>query len=214
MKKLFLIGSCRIHRPFNCDNKHTDGKYKLYDCLDTNWNQKNYIGTLYCSNYIIQTLKCLINRSNKEYIQVKHPQKPLDDNQFFDLCQTLYDADIIIVEIATIKYIIKDNIYYSNEHTIQKNYKILTEEELCNNIKTIENLITNIGKKVLFISHFNVGNIDNRKLIIDCLNKTATYFFDPTNIIKNNTYLIDINHYTTNTEKIIMDKIDEILSIM
>jgi hypothetical protein len=214
MKKLFLLGSCRIHRPFNCDKSHSDGKYNLYDCLNTRWYEKNFLGSLYCSNYITQTLKCLIHKNNKEYIQVKSPQQKLDNTHFNQLCETFYSADIIIIEIATIKYILKDKIYYSNEHVQEKNYNTLTRDELCNNIRTIEKLIKDIGKKVLFISHFNFNNIDNRKMIIECLNKTTKNFCDPTNIVISKDYILDNNHYTVKTEKIVMEKIHRHLSIM
>ena len=53
---------------------------------------------------------------NKENINVNNPQKRIDEKQFLELCDTLMKADIIIIAIATIKYIIKDNIYLSNEH--------------------------------------------------------------------------------------------------
>jgi hypothetical protein len=217
MKKIFLIGSCRIHRPFNCDDKHADGKYKLYNCLNTNWNQPNYLGSLYCSNYIIQTLRCLINKDvkNKTNIEIKWPQVELDDSQFLKLCETLYLADIIIIEIATIKCIINDGRYVSHDHNNKlRQNDTLTEELLINNIKIIEKLIADIGKKVLFVSHFNFNNISNRTLIINCLKQTAKHFFDPSSLIDNVNKLKDINHYTFDTEKIIMDNIHDYLSIM
>ncbi len=218
MKKIFLIGSCRIHRPFNCDNKHEYGEFNLYDCLNTKWYEKYFLGSLYCSNYINQTLNYLINRDlkNKNNIEVMDPQIKLDENHFLKLCENLYESDIIIIEIATLKYLKNiSGFYISQEH----NPKItpiftITEEELINNIKIIENLIEGIGKKVLFISHFNLNNINNRNTIINCLKKTAKYFFDPTTVIINSKQLSDINHYNFETEKIIMKKIHEYLSDM
>jgi hypothetical protein len=215
--KLFLLGSCRIHRPFNCEKKHTEGKYNLYNCLNTKWHEQFFLGSIYCSHYIIQTLRCLINKdiNNKEIIQTKDPQVNIDNTQFLKLCETLYEADIFIIEIATIKYITNNNIYISNEHKHKyksNKHKILTEEELNNNIQIIEKLIEGIGKKVLFISHFNINNVYNRKIIIDCLKKNAKYFFDPSEFIDNMNNLDDINHYTLDTEKIIMDEIHNYLS--
>ena len=221
MKNIFLIGSCRIHRPFNCDKKHIEGKYNLYNCLNTIWYEKYFLGSLYESNYIIQILKCLIERKieNKENINVMGPQKQIDEKQFLELCDTLMKADIIIIEIATIKYIIKDNIYLSNEHynqlgiTPTKKGK-LNKDELINNITQIEKLVHDIGKKVLFISHFNNQNIPNRTLIFESLKTTAEHYFDPTCVITSNSKLEDINHYELNTEAEIMEEIHNKLSIM
>jgi len=221
LKNIFLIGSCRIHRPFNCDKKHKKGKYNLYNCLNTNWGEKYFLGRLYESNYIIQILKCLIERKieNKENINVLYPQKQIDEKQFLELCDTLMKADIIIIEIATIKYIIKDNIYLSNEHYNQLGITPtkkgeLNKEELINNITQIEKLVHDIGKKTLFISHFNNQNIPNRTLIIESLKTTAKHYFDPTCVITSNSQLSDPNHYKLNTEAEIMEEIHNKLSIM
>jgi len=224
MKNVFLIGSCRIHRPFNCDyfkKNHKDGKYKLYNCLNTLWFQKYFLGSLYESNYIIQILKWLTEREikSKENINVKPPQHKIDEKQFLELCDALMEADIIIIEIATIKYFIKDYIYLSNEHI---NYLGITptesgklnKDELINNITQIEKLVHDIGKKVLFISHFNYEQIPNRTLIIESLRTTAKHFFDPTCVITSNSKLQDKNHYTVDTEAEIMEEIHNKLSIM
>lgn len=221
MKKLFFLTSCRIHRPFNCDKKHRNGKYNLYDCLNTNWSENNFLGRLYESNYILQTLKYLINKDieNKDNIQVITPQKNMDKKHFLDICDTLMKADIIIIEIATIKYFMNNNIYLSNEHFNKlgiyptKSGK-LNKKELINNILEIEKLVNDIGKKVLFVTHFNFQNIPNRKLIIECVKNTAKYFFDPSCVINSYRKLSDRNHYTTKTEVEIMEKIHKCLSIM
>ena len=221
MKNIFLIGSCRIHRPFDCDNKHKEGRFNLYNCLNSRWNEKYFLGSLYESNYIIQILKCLTERKieKKENINVINPQKQIDEKQFLELCDTLMKADIIIIEIATIKYIIKDNIYLSNEHykkigiTPTKEGE-LNKDELINNITQIEKLVHDIGKKVLFISHFNNNNIPNRTLIIESLKTKAEHYFDPTCVITSNRKLVDQNHYKLNTEAEIMEEIHNKLSIM
>ena len=69
------------------------------------------------------------------------------------------------------------NIYLSKEHINAINindcdYDIqnLKEEDILKNIENIQNILLKIGKKVLFISHFNLMNeIPNRELIINCL---------------------------------------------
>lgn len=143
----------------------------------------------------------------------------MDETQFLELCDTLMKADIIIIEIATIKYLMNDNIYLSNEHYIEKGITptksgTLNKKELIDNIIRIEKLVHDIGKKVLFISHFNNNNIPNRTLIIESLKTTAKQYFDPTCVITSGSKLEDINHYKKNTEVEIMEEIHSHLSIM
>lgn len=214
MKKLFILGSCRIHRPLNCDYSHTDGKHTLYDCLETRWGEKCFLGSLYCSQYILQTLRCLIFKENKDYIQIRRPHIAMNDAKFLKLCESFYKSEIVVIEIATIKYMFENGRYYSNE-CIKNTNNVLTNDELILNIKTIEKLLSDVGKKVLFVSHFTFNNIHNRQLIVDCLKKASTRFFDPSCIIENNkNMVIDSNHYTQSTEKLIMNAMHDHLSKM
>jgi hypothetical protein len=221
--KIFLMGSCRIHRPFNCDKKHSEGYFNDYDCLNSKWYEKNFIGSIYCSSYILQTLNCLINKKNKELINQKKPQLKMTNDVFAEICDSFSKSEIVIIEIATIKSIIfKNQTFLSNEHISKinnKNYiiKNLKEEELLQNIETIQNILNEIGKQVLFISHFNyMYNIPNRKLIIDCLNKKAKYFLNPTIFVMENikANTKDFNHYSLNFEMKIMKEIDNCLKEM
>ena len=221
---IFLIGSCRIHRPFNCDKKHKDGCFNNYDCLNSKWYEKNFLGSVYCSSYILQILNCIIEKKNKQLINQKPPQLEITNEVFKEICDSFDKSEIIIIEIATIKSIFLNNTktYLSNEHS--KNIDInrytikeLVEKEIIQNIENIQNIIHKIGKKVLFISHFNFMNkIPNRKLIIDCLNKTAKYFLNPTIFVMENIKdnLVDDNHYSLKFEQKIMKEIDKCLKNM
>ena len=116
------------------------------------------------------------------------------------------------------------NIYLSKEHINAINindcdYDIqnLKEEDILKNIENIQNILLKIGKKVLFISHFNLMNeIPNRELIINCLKNKAKYFLDPTIFVMEDikANLADNNHYSFKFEKKIMKEIDNCLKKM
>ena len=227
-KKIFLMGSCRIHRPFNSDCGHKNGgKFNLYDCLNTKWHRPCFLGSLYESSYILQTLKFLSERKikYKENIQHLPHQKPTDKKHFLKLRYKLMTADIIIIEIATLKYCMNDdNFYLSTEHNKLMGIKPtkegkLTRKQLIDNIKEIENVVHEIGKKVLFVSHFNHDhinqpNLPNRRIIIESLKNTAKHYFNPTDVITSESKLSDPTHYNLNTEAEIMEEIHKKLSSM
>ena len=75
-------------------------------------------------------------------------------------------------------------------------------------------MVHDIGKKVLFISHFNNQNIPNRTLIIESLKSTAEHYFDPTCVITSISKLNDSNNYELNTEAEIMEETHNKLSII
>ena len=76
--KIFLLSSCRVHRPFNCDKDHKDGEFKNYDCLYSKWHETFFLGSLYCSNYILEVIKTLTYRENKQLINTGPPYFLID----------------------------------------------------------------------------------------------------------------------------------------
>jgi len=215
--KIFIFGSCRIHRPFiNVCNS--------YNCLETLWYQSNFIGSVYCSNYILMMIKILISRNILEKDKLCYPYN-ITDEHFYKLCDIFTLADTIIIEIATIKYRKLKDRYLSNEEIHRySNFEAgnIDEEELSKNIIEIQNIIQKSGKQVLFVSHFHLSlktferKLIGRKQIIDCLSKHATYFFDPSSIIQTDisNNIVDYNHYSSSCEVLIMKELDKNLQII
>ena len=215
--KIFIFGSCRIHRPFN-------NVYNKYNCLETLWYKSNFIGSVYCSNYILMIIKILLSRNLLEKDKLCYPYD-ITDEHFYNLCDSLTQADTIIVEIATIKYRKLPDRYLSNEEIHRySNFEagIIEEGELSKNIIEIQDIIQKSGKQVLFVSHFHVNikmfdrKLIGRKLIIDCLSKHAKYFFNPTSIVQSNisNNIVDYNHYSNSCEVLIMEELDKHLKII
>ena len=211
-RKLYILASCRVHRTFNCDKNHETGLFSEYDTQGTIWSGPNFFGSVYCSNYIKQILKSLITRSNKDSIVSIFP----NEEKFGNICDSLYESDLIIIEISTMKSIIttqdENNIYLSNEHLHKINgsynkYEI-NKEELKQNILDIQNMLKKINKKVLFVSHF-IGSyhIKPRQIIINTLKKHCEYFFNPTHYVKDKKYLQNNTHYTKEGESHIMNEL-------
>lgn len=210
--KIYILASCRVHRPFNCDNNHKSGYFTEYDTLGTLWSNKHFFGSIFCSSYIKQVLQSLITRTNREHIVSIFPC----ESEFNSLCNAFDESEIIIIEIATMKTLIHKNkkIYLSHQHLhkISDPYdtQLLTEDELSKNIMDIQKMIHNINKKVLFVSHFQgVIPVKNRRSIIMCLEKHATHFFNPSlSITKNeDKYIADKAHYTKDGECHIMNEL-------
>jgi hypothetical protein len=141
----------------------------------------------------------------------------ITDEQFYQICEAFDKANVVIVEIATIKFKKLKNRYLSNEEINRySDYSSgsITESELSSNIIQIQDLIQKSGKQVLFVSHFHIipnvfdRKLIGRKMIIDCLTKHALYFFNPTSIIQSNPdSLLDNSHYSKSGEVIIMNEI-------
>ena len=98
----------------------------------------------------------------------------------------------------------------------------IDEIQLSKNIIDIQNIIQKVGKQVLFVSHFLVTStsferkLAGRQQIIDCLSKHATYFFDPTPIVKSgqSTNVVDLFHYSPSVEVLIMNELHKHLQII
>ena len=218
--KIFLLSSCRVHRPFNCDKDHKDGEFKNYDCLYSKWHETFFLGSLYCSNYILEVIKTLTYRENKQLINTGPPYFEMNDHKFNLLCNKFHESSIVIIEIATLKYLILENgVIISNEHRKQfENYKecVLSEDQLKSNIEEIQEILHKNKKYCLFVSHFHVYNIKNREIICRCMREKAKYYFDPTPIVLKNIEenIKDSDHFTVECEKIIMKHIDDHLKII
>ena len=221
---IFLFASCRVHRPFNCDSTHETGSFNNYNCLDTKWFQPNFIGSMYCSNYILMLIKILVSRNISEKDKFCYPHV-LTDEHFYKLCDTFLQAHVIIVEISTIKYKKLSDRYISNEEAGRySKYTdgIIEENELCKNIVELQDIIQKAGKQVLFVSHFIINSkvfdrkLLGRKQIIDSLTKHATYFFNPTAIVQSDicNNLKDSNHYSHSAEVLIMNELHNHLQII
>jgi len=227
VQNIFLMGSCRIHRLFNCDKIYNNNELDKYNLLDTLWFGDNFLGSIYCSKYILMVLQILLNNdiNNKDKICIIPPQLELDDNRFITICNRLKQSDIVIIEIASLKYYkLLNSEYYINREYITNRFcgdntnntytmHTLTQDELANVISDIKMLLNKHNKEVLFVSHFNHANIINRDIIIKTLSKNCNYYFNPTDIILTDPekYLLDDNHYSDLGEQIIMKELDKYL---
>ncbi len=70
---IFLIGTCRIHRPFGCDNedkKPVNSEYKqTYNTLNL-WGSYNFLGPKYNIKEIYQFLNLLTCNENSKLLNV------------------------------------------------------------------------------------------------------------------------------------------------
>ena len=221
---IFLFASCRVHRPFNYDNTNSSGFFNNYNCLDTKWTQPNFIGLVYCSNYILMLIKILLSRNILDKHKLCVPYQ-ITDEHFYQICDSFAHANTIIVEIATLKFFKKDDMFLSKEELPRYSRYTsgsIDEIQLSKNIIDIQNIIQKVGKQVLFVSHFLVTStsferkLAGRQQIIDCLSKHATYFFDPTPIVKSgqSTNVVDLFHYSPSVEVLIMNELHKHLQII
>lgn len=221
---IFLLGSCRIHRPFNCDRTHENGYFTNYNCLTTKWFEPNFIGSVYCSNYILMLVNILLSRNVADKDKFCYPHI-LTDDHFYQICDSFTKAQTVIIEIATLKFRKSKGIYISNEELDRyPNYESgnIDEAQLAKNVIELQTLIQKAGKQVLFVSPFQINprvfdrKLIGRKQIIDCLSKHATYFFNPTPIVQSNisTTIVDSSHYSHSCEVLIMNELHRHLQVI
>lgn len=185
METTFVIGSCRIQKPFQLLLK----KYEI------SLNCKNIGINNFChySNEIIQYINLFseIKQHNNELAVV--PQLP---------CIHFVNAKKFIIEISSIKNVLNistnDTIKYLNIVKVQKKLgkpsKIILDNlhQLVDNLLTISYLLNNVP--ILFISHINPENSNsNRKLIIDAMKiveqkKDNITFLNPTKFLDKFTF--------------------------
>lgn len=150
MRKLFLLGTCRIHRPFQHDDK---GRY---DLLGSQQGHEAFLSFMYCSAHIRQLLPHLFeDRLDKEYWHRQYPDRLPAIMRAREECR---DADLFLIEIASIKYFTPGDGYYLNNEFLKcDRYSsgfVLTADEL-ENLRSIHVFLRSHGKQVMFVSHFN-----------------------------------------------------------
>ena len=226
-KNILLVGTCRIQRPFGCDNPNkVPINYPEYNVLNY-WNTLGFLGTVYSITEIKQYFEMILNNNyfdeitydviNHIYtfcgLSYSHYKKKFDS-----ISNSFFKADIIIIEISSlynISTIINNKEWILHDYTenvldnISK--KEITEEEFIKDLNFILNILKKYNKKYLFTTHFNHCNIKNREIIINILknNIPENLIFDPTKLVLDNiSYsLEDDCHYSKKFELIIMDEI-------
>lgn len=212
--KIFLLGTCRIHRPFFSNLSITQN----YNILNI-WESQCFVGPIYNIKEVRQFLEILINDK-------KIPDKILyrvftdyKDN-FDEIKLKFHEADTIIIEISTNnnlttvvdekKYIL--NLYNADTSNLDNySWNFITNEELEYEIIEIKKILENLNKKILFVSQFNNNN-DNiyKQEIIDTCEKVLdkNIFFNPTYIVNSNLpdILVDDHHYSNKGEILIMEE--------
>lgn len=201
--KVFLMTSCRVHRPFDCSKVYPGGKHELYDTLHTNYAQSNFVGSLYDTRYTIDLLKALHTRQYSQNIRGSA-------HEFASTCDASEECDVFIIELASLKYYTLNGVYISHSAShLHENVERhdLTIQELRADIEKIEAIVKQMNKAVLFVSHFNVYNVPARTKIIDALTAYATYMFDPTPVVASDigACIKDQNHYTSSADILVME---------
>ncbi len=234
MVNIFLVGTCRIHRPFGCDLPCPSDCYTVMNL----WHSENFLGPQYGTKEIIQLLDLILSTKN-----VPNDMKPLlftdcsvCENMVMQLSMVKLSfamSKVVVVEVSTIKQILKKssenqqeywlNLYAFRGHQSRlstDNYteSIQTKEELCRDIAYIQNLLSKTyNKRVLFVTHFNHNNIPNRQLIIDCVKRTATHYYDPTAVVVANlpgSIIDNGEHMSREAELLVMEEMHKILNEM
>lgn len=185
--KLFVIGSCRVHKPVNNLNKA--GIISLPKCSICN---RNCEGTLYCNstNEIIQYLLFLRGRINnlspeiQKLISVTNNQICPGTIEY--VRKKLEEAELIIIEVSSVKNLI----YWEKAQPLYLNlakYKsacingniiatvqtgVEEYEEILENLETILSIIPERAK-VLLVSHMNPGKKILSRSIIEMAIKTS-----------------------------------------
>ena len=232
---VFLIGTCRIHKPFGCDDSPQKPKnYDNYNVLNL-WGSYNFLGPKYNIKEIYQFLNILIDKNSPLHETIKKNTKHifkdcyLDNNNYENQIEDTYNkftiADVVIIEISSIKNLytiisgkeIVLNIYNQELSDLENyDYSLINEAEFIEYLKYIMEIMNKYNKKVLFVSHFNYNNIKNREFISNILknNLPGNMFFDPSKIIIDNlpNSIIDESHYSKEMELLIMDELNNFIN--
>lgn len=230
---IFLIGTCRIHRPFGCDYyKKKPINYDNYNVLNS-WGTYNFLGPKFNIKEIYQFLNILTSNNSPllklDNIILKQIFKDcvLDD----DINRVIEDthnkfkmADVIVIEISSIKNlstIIFDteiilNTYKQDLSVLTNHqYSIISEYEFIKYLNCVIEIMNTYKKKVLFVSHFNHNKIEKREFISNILknNLPNNMFFDPSELVINNlpNSIIDDSHYSKDMELLIMDELNRFI---
>jgi len=223
MINLFLIGTCRIHRPFGCDHvKKNPVNFSTYDALNL-LGKYSFLGYFYNIKEIKQLVDVLVNNYSSDVTSdiidtVINPKflDPIDLNRQVETTREMFRlADVVVMEISTSK----NNQTVVNNHTVhfyepglpENELEIISDQEYGEIFEYLIRTLTAKNKKVLFVSHFNHNDTNSRQFIIDMCEKylDKELFFNPTEAVINNlpNSLVDSAHYSKRGEFIIMNEI-------
>jgi hypothetical protein len=225
--KILGIGSCRILTPLYKLYKHNKN-IVIHNCLENFFENQtftgnNFLGKLHNSKEIIQFIKFLKNdvilpeRILKLFLtgfsRFRCPQieRECDPDKILkDIRNDFNNISTFFIEISSIKVYVFDNFYVNVEHISSpnpyiNNYKDImytqTKEDLISDLKNIIDIIGN--KKIVFITHLNINNIQNRVIIKESIeyvtrdfnSNNNIYMIDPMTVINKENLLEDELHF-------------------
>ena len=223
MIKFFLIGTCRIHRPFGCDNlRKNPVHFSTYDALNL-LGKYSFLGYFYNIKEIKQFVEVLIGNYSSDVTNdiintVINPKflDPIDLNRQIETTREMFRfADVVVMEISSSKntsVVVNNQVVHFYEPGLPEDkLEIISDQEYEEIFKYLIKTLTALNKKVLFVSHFNHNNIKSRQFIIDMCEKylDKEFFFDPTNTVLKHlpNSLADTAHYSEGCELMIMNEI-------
>jgi hypothetical protein len=224
MINVFLIGTCRIHRPFGCNSVtrnpfHFNNIYNALNLL----GKYSFLGYFHNIKEIKQLVDLLINNyssamTNEIINMVINPKflDPMDLTRQIENTREMFRlADIVVMEISTSK----NNPTTVNETTIhfyepglpKDAFEVISEQEYEEIFKYLIETLTSLNKKILFVSHFNHNHFPLRQFIIDMCEKhlDKNLFFNPTETVIHSLpdSIEDTSHYSNEGELLIMNEL-------
>jgi len=164
---------------------------------------------MYCSAHIRQLLPRLFeDRFDEEYWHRQYPGRLPAILRAREQCR---DADLFLIEVATLKYFRDEDGYYLNNEFLKCDRhlsgSVLTADEFEENLRSIHAFLRARGKQAVFVSHFNPDGIPQREMIIRTMARTGLSFYDPTPLVLAHLpcALSDQNHYHHDFESIVMN---------
>lgn len=241
MKSVYLLGTCRIQRPFGCEKNHKKPLKPYEYNLLNGWGSYGFLGPLHDLKEIHQFLTILLDENSllrskllsnetrnlfTRYIlkNCNLKMEEFDKQLQFSQKQFLV-ADFIVIEVSTLRYLqamvdgidiilsaYNANLANLNNYTNEK----ITDNEFIQYLGLIMEILKKHNKKVLFVTHFNTGKIAQREHISTILkqNLPDNMVFDPSSLVINHLphSIVDDYHYALDFEHIVMDEIHKYLS--
>ena len=223
MINFFLIGTCRIHRPFGCDTAQKNPlHFNNYEALNL-LGKYSFLGYFYNLKEIKQLIDILLNNywpdmTNDIIETVINPKflDPIDLNRQIETTREMFRfAQVVVMEISTSKnnptIVHNHAVHFYEPGLPEGELEIISEQEYGEIFNYLIKTLTALNKKVLFVSHFNHGNIPSRQFIIDMCEKylDKEVFFNPTKTVLHDlpNSLVDMAHYSKRGERMIMNEI-------
>lgn len=223
MINFFLIGTCRIHRPFGCDNAQKKPLYfNNYDALNL-LGKYSFLGYFYNLKEIRQLIDILLNNYSPDITNdiidtVINPKflDPIDLNRQIETTREMFRfANVVVMEISTSKnnqtIVHNHAVHFYEPGLPEGELEIISDQEYGEIFDYLIKTLTALNKKVLFVSHFNHHNIPSRQFIIDMCEKylDKEFFFNPTKTVLHDlpNSLADMAHYSKRGEWMIMNEI-------